>query len=220
MAYWNQRTIAKRVSATGVGLHSGRPATLTLAPAPADAGITFVRMDLGVEIPARNEHVVDTTLSTSVAIGEARIATVEHVLAALHGMGIDNCRVEVDGPEIAILDGSAAPFVALVQEAGVQVQRVGKRWLVVDHPVEIRDGDKVARLEPADAFSVAFTADFNHPLITNQAFQVTVSDRAFEREVAGARTFCFRRDIERCRRWGSPGAAASPTPSWWTTSRS
>jgi UDP-3-O-[3-hydroxymyristoyl] N-acetylglucosamine deacetylase len=197
MAYWNQRTVAKRVSATGVGLHSGKPATLTLAPAPADAGITFVRMDLGVEIPGRNEYVVDTTLSTSIALGDARIATVEHVLAALHGMAIDNCRVEVEGPEIPILDGSAAPFVCLVQEAGVQAQRAGRRTLVVDAPVEIRDGDKLARLEPADAFGVDFTADFNHPLITNQSFRAVVSDRTFEREIARARTFCFRRDIER-----------------------
>src|SRR5512133_4153131 len=136
MPYWNQRTVAERVSCTGVGLHSGRPATLTLAPAPADAGITFVRMDLGVEIPARNDLVVDTTLSTSVGVGNARVATVEHVLAALAGMGIDNCRVEADGPEVPIVDGSAAPFVALVQEGGVQAQRVGRRWLVIDQPVE------------------------------------------------------------------------------------
>jgi UDP-3-O-[3-hydroxymyristoyl] N-acetylglucosamine deacetylase len=197
MAYWHQRTIAKRVSCTGVGLHSGKPATLTLAPAPADAGVSFVRMDLGVEIPARNEFVADTTLSTNLASGDARVHTVEHVMAALHGMGIDNCRVEVDGPEIPILDGSAAPFVCLVHEAGVRVQRAGKRWLVVEQAVEIRDGDKVARLEPSDAFSVEFTADFAHPLITNQGFRVTLNDRVFEREVARARTFCFLRDIER-----------------------
>ncbi len=197
MAFWNQRTVAKRVSCTGVGLHSGKPATLTLAPAPADAGITFVRMDLGVEVPARNEYVTDTVLSTNIAAGSARVATVEHVLAALHGMGIDNCRVEVDGPEVPILDGSAAPFVCLVQEAGVRVERAGRRYLVVERPVEVRDGEKLARLEPASAFSVEFTADFDHPLITNQAVRVTINDRTFEREVARARTFCFRRDIER-----------------------
>ncbi len=197
MAYWHQRTVAKRVSCTGVGLHSGRPATLTLAPAPADAGITFVRMDLAVEVPARNDLVVDTTLSTNLGLGSARVHTVEHVLAALHGMGIDNCRVEVDGPEIPILDGSAAPFVCLVQEAGIQVQRAGRRYLVVERPVEVREGDKLARLEPADAFSIDFTADFNHPLITNQALRVTLNDRTFDREISRARTFCFRRDIER-----------------------
>jgi UDP-3-O-[3-hydroxymyristoyl] N-acetylglucosamine deacetylase len=197
MAHWNQRTVAKRVSCTGVGLHSGKPATLTLAPAPADAGVSFVRMDLGVEIPARNEFVADTTLSTNLALGSARVHTVEHVMAALHGMGIDNCRIEVDGPEIPILDGSAAPFVCLVQEAGVRVERAGRRWLVIDQPVEIRDGDKLARLEPSEGFSVSFTADFDHPLITNQSFHVTMGDRVFEREVARARTFCFLRDIER-----------------------
>jgi UDP-3-O-[3-hydroxymyristoyl] N-acetylglucosamine deacetylase len=197
MAYWNQRTVAKRVSCTGIGLHSGKPATLTLAPAAVDAGVSFVRMDLGVEIPARNEYVADTTLSTNLALGSARVHTVEHVMAALHGMGIDNCRVEVDGPEIPILDGSAAPFVCLLREAGVQVQRAGRRYLVVEQPVEIRDGDRLARLDPAASFCIEFTADFGHPLITNQAFRVTITDRAFEREVARARTFCFRRDIER-----------------------
>jgi UDP-3-O-[3-hydroxymyristoyl] N-acetylglucosamine deacetylase len=202
MAHWNQRTVAKRVSCTGVGLHSGKPASLTLAPAPADAGIAFVRMDLGVEISARSENVVDTTLSTSLGNGRARVATVEHVMAALHGMGIDACRVEVDGPEIPILDGSAAPFVCLIHEAGVRLLPTGKRYLVIDESVEVRDGDKLARLDPADGFSVDFTADFNHPLITNQAFRVSLSDRSFEREVARARTFCFMKDIERMQAMG------------------
>jgi UDP-3-O-[3-hydroxymyristoyl] N-acetylglucosamine deacetylase len=196
MAYWNQRTVAKRVTCTGVGLHSGAPVTLTLAPAPADAGIAFVRMDLGVEIPARHDHVVDTRLSTSIAVGPARVSTIEHVMSALHGMGIDNCRVEVDGPEIPIVDGSAAPFVALINQAGVKEQRSAKRYVAITQPVEVRDGDKLARFEPADGFSVNFTADFNHPLITNQGFEVAVSDRTYEREVARARTFCFRKDIE------------------------
>ena len=194
--------MAKRVSCTGVGLHSGKPANLTLAPAPADAGITFVRMDVGVEIAARSERVVDTTLSTSIGDGNTRIATVEHVMAALHGMGIDDCRVEVDGPEVPILDGSAAPFVVLIREAGVRLLPVGKRYLVIERPVEIRDGDKLARLEPGDGFSIDFTADFGHPLITNQSFRVALSDRVFEREVARARTFCFLKDIERMQAMG------------------
>jgi UDP-3-O-[3-hydroxymyristoyl] N-acetylglucosamine deacetylase len=202
MAHWNQRTVAKRVSCTGVGLHSGKPASLTLAPAPADAGISFVRMDLGVEIAARSENVVDTTLSTSLGNAQGRVATVEHVMAALHGMGIDSCRVEVDGPEIPILDGSAAPFVCLIREAGIRLLPAGKRYLVVDQPIEVRDGDKLARLDPADGFSIDFTADFNHPLITNQAFRVALTDRSFEREVARARTFCFMKDIERMQSMG------------------
>src|SRR5512138_3978650 len=184
MAYWHQRTVAKRVTATGIGLHSGHPVTLTLAPAPADAGVTFVRVDLGVEIPARNEYVVDTRLNTTVGVGNARVSTVEHVMAALQGMGVDNCRVEVDGPEMPVLDGSAAPFVVMIKEAGLQLQRPGRRFVVVDRAVEVRDGDKLARIEPSDAFRVSFTADFDHPLITNQTLELTVSDRTFDREIS------------------------------------
>ncbi|MGB8930158.1 MAG: UDP-3-O-acyl-N-acetylglucosamine deacetylase [Anaeromyxobacteraceae bacterium] len=202
MAYWNQRTVAKRVTATGIGLHSGHPVTLTLAPAPADAGVAFVRMDLGVEIPATNGNVVDTRLNTTVGVGAARVSTVEHVMAALVGMGIDNCRVEVDGPEMPVLDGSAAPFICMIREAGVQVQRTGRRFVVIDRAVEVRDGDKLARLEPADSFRVSFTADFNHPLITNQSIDLVVNDRTFEREISRARTFCFRRDIEKMQAMG------------------
>jgi len=202
MGYWNQRTVGKRVSCTGIGLHSGKPATLALAPAGADHGITFLRRDLGVEIPARADLVVDTMLSTTLGHRGARLATVEHVLAALAGMGIDNCRVEVDGPEIPILDGSAAPFVYLALEAGVRVQRAGKRFLVVERPIEVRDADKFARLEPAQELSIRFTVDFGHPLITDQTFQFVFSDRRFAREVAPARTFCFLRDVERMKAAG------------------
>ncbi|HTP27173.1 MAG TPA: UDP-3-O-acyl-N-acetylglucosamine deacetylase [Anaeromyxobacteraceae bacterium] len=168
-----------------------------MCPAQPDSGITFLRRDAGVEIPARAENVVDTRLSTSLGVGAVRIATVEHVLAALTGMGIDNCRIEVDGPEIPILDGSAAPFVYLIQEARVRTQEAGKRFLLVQEAVEVRDGDKLARIEPARELSVRFTADFNHPLITDQTFHFVFSDRAFAREVARARTFCFLRDVER-----------------------
>jgi UDP-3-O-[3-hydroxymyristoyl] N-acetylglucosamine deacetylase len=202
MAYLNQRTVSKRVSCSGVGLHSGLPATLTLAPAPADAGITFVRMDLGLEIPARHDLVVDTRLSTSIALGQARVSTIEHVASALNGMGIENCRIEVDGPELPILDGSAAPFVRLINEAGVRELRAGRRYLMITAPVEVREGDKLARLEPSEGFSVTFTADFDHPLVTDQTFQVAVSERSYERDVARARTFCFKKDIERMQAMG------------------
>ena len=202
MAYWNQRTIAKKVTCRGVGLHSGRAAILTLAPAPPDAGISFWRKDLGVEIPARAELVVDTQLSTTLGLDGARVATVEHVLAALSGMGVDNCRIEVEGPEIPILDGSAAPFVYLIQEAGIRTQGLGKRFLLVKKPIEILDGDKLVRIEPAAEMSLRFTVDFNHPLITDQTFSFVFSDRVFAREVARARTFCFVRDIERMKAAG------------------
>ncbi|HZZ83073.1 MAG TPA: UDP-3-O-acyl-N-acetylglucosamine deacetylase [Anaeromyxobacteraceae bacterium] len=202
MSYWKQRTILKRVSCTGVGLHSGAPARLTLAPAPPDAGIRFVRTDLGMDVPARADAVVDTTLSTTLGSGPARVATVEHVLAALTGLGIDNCRVEVDGPEVPILDGSAAPFVYLIEEGGVALQPVGKRFLVVSQATEVRDGDRLVRLEPARELSLRFTADFSHPLITEQVFDFTFSDRSFAREVAPARTFCLLRDVEAMRARG------------------
>ena len=202
MAYWNQRTVGKRVSCTGVGLHCGKPATLTFAPAAPDSGIVFVRRDLGIELPARADMVVDTMLSTSLGAGGVRLATVEHVLAALTGMGVDNCRIEVDGPEIPILDGSAAPFVYLVQEAGVRTQRTGKRFLLLQTPVGVRHGDKVARLEPARELSIRFTVDFDHPLITDQTFEFVFSDRVFAREVARARTFGFLRDIEKMKAAG------------------
>jgi UDP-3-O-[3-hydroxymyristoyl] N-acetylglucosamine deacetylase len=202
MAYWNQRTVGKRVSCTGVGLHSGKSATLTLAPAPPDAGITFVRRDIGAEIPARADHVVDTILSTTLGVGDATVATVEHVLAALAGLGVDNCRIEVDGPEIPILDGSSAPFVYLVEEAGIRIQRAGKRFLVVRKAIEVVQGDKLARVDPAQEMSIRFTVDFNHPLCTDQSFGFVFSDRRFIREVAPARTFCFVRDIERMKASG------------------
>jgi len=159
-------------------------------------------MDLGVEIPALAANVVDTTLSTNLGADGARVSTVEHVLAALVGMGIDDCRVEVDGPEVPILDGSAAPFVALIREAGVRTLPAGKRFLVIQKPVEVRDGDRSARFEPAESLSIAFTADFRHPLVTDQTFRFVFSDREFEREVARARTFCFLRDIEQMRAMG------------------
>ena len=161
-----------------------------------------MRRDLGVEIPAVAAQVVESTLSTSLGARGARIATVEHVLSALTGMGVDNCRLEVDGPEIPVLDGSAAPFVYLIQEAGVRTQRVGKRFVVVQESVEAKDGDRLARVDPAREMSIRFTADFNHPLITDQTFEFVFSDRIFAREVAPARTFCFLRDIERMKAAG------------------
>ncbi len=202
MAHWNQRTVARRVSCSGIGLHFGEPATLVLAPAPVDAGISFVRVDLGTEIRADCANVVDSQLCTTLGFRGVRISTVEHVLAAIAGMGVDNCRVEVDGPEVPILDGSAAPFVALIRQAGIAVQRADKRFLVIQKPAEVREGDKYARLEPAESLTIDFTVDFEHPLVSDQAFRFQFSDRAFEREVARARTFCFLRDVEKMKAMG------------------
>jgi UDP-3-O-[3-hydroxymyristoyl] N-acetylglucosamine deacetylase len=201
---FRQRTLKQRASLEGVGLHSGAKVRVTVAPSPADTGIVFERMDLTprVEIPAIFERVVDTTLNTSLGVGDVRVGTVEHLLAALVGCGIDNARIEVHGPEVPILDGSAAPFVQLVQEAGIHEQRATRRYLLVSRPVVVQDGDKSARLLPARNFSISYTIDFKHPLISDQRYRVDLTERAFQREIARARTFGFKRDVERLHKAG------------------
>jgi len=204
MDHLNQRTLESKVSCTGVGLHSGAQITLTLVPARANTGIVFVRTDLDVpvEIPARSEFVVDTTMATTIGRNGVRIGTIEHLMAALAGLGIDNCRVELDGPEVPIMDGSAAPFVYLVRSAGIQLQREMKRFLVIRNPVTVKDGDKEASFLPASQFSVSFTIDFDHPLISNQSFRMDFSDRFFDREICRARTFGFYHEVEMMKKMG------------------
>lgn len=200
----SQRTLHLKASVEGVGLHSGRPVRLTLHPAPVDTGIVFVRTDLphAVEIPARSEYVVDTTLNTTLGRDGARVGTVEHLLSALYGLGVDNVRVELDGPEVPILDGSAAGFARLVDEAGVRTQKAPRRVAVVKKPVVVTDGDKEARLSPAAQFSVHCSIDFAHPLITDQRFGLEVNARTFMKEVARARTFGFKREVDHLRSRG------------------
>ena len=204
MSQLNQRTLLEKVSCTGIGLHSGAKIELTLCPAPPNTGIVFVRTDLPhpVEIPAKPEFVVDTTLATTIGKGNVRIGTIEHLMAALAGLGIDNCRVEVTGPEIPIMDGSAAPFVYLVKTAGIELQRALKRFLVIRKPISIVDGDKEVRLLPANQFTVSFTIDFDHPLISDQQFRMDFSDRFFHREICRARTFGFLREVEMLKKMG------------------
>lgn len=199
-----QRTLRSKVSCTGIGLHSGAKITLTLNPAPANTGIRFVRVDLSpeVEIPALADYVVDTTMATTIGKNGARIGTIEHLMAALSGLGIDNCRVELDGPEVPIMDGSAAPFVYLIQSAGIELQREMKKFLVIRKPVSVEDGDKVAKFLPAPQLSISFTIDFDHPLISNQSFRMDFSDRFFHREIARARTFGFYEEVEMLKRMG------------------
>ena len=201
---FRQRSFKQRASIEGIGLHSGARVKLTLAPAPADSGIVLIRTDVAprLEIPALAEYVVDTTLNTSLGRERIRIGTVEHLLAALAGCGIDNARIEVEGPEIPILDGSSAPFVALVHEAVIREQRAARRFLLIRRPITVTDGDKMARLSPARRFSVDYTIDFQHPLISDQKCKLEVSERSFQREIARARTFGFKRDVERLHRAG------------------
>jgi UDP-3-O-[3-hydroxymyristoyl] N-acetylglucosamine deacetylase len=202
---FRQRTFKQRVSLEGVGLHTGAKVRVTLAPEPADSGISFVLIDSSpaVEIPALSAYVVDTTMNTSLGRDGARVGTVEHLMAALAGCGIDNARIEVEGPEVPIVDGSSEPFVALVRQAGIHEQRAIRRFLMVRRPVIVTDGDKLARLSPARGkFSISYTVDFQHPLISDQCCKLEMTEKSFQKEIARARTFGFKRDVERLHRAG------------------
>jgi UDP-3-O-[3-hydroxymyristoyl] N-acetylglucosamine deacetylase len=201
-----QRTLKNVIRATGVGLHTGEKVYLTLRPAAADTGIVFRRVDLDepVDIPAKTEFVGNTMLSTTLQRGDVSIATVEHLLSALAGLGIDNAYVDVSAPEVPIMDGSAGPFVFLIQSAGVEEQNAPKRFIRILQPVEVRDGDKIARFEPFDGFKVQFAIDFDHPAMESERCQsiIDFSSTSFVKEVSRARTFGFLRDIEKLRENG------------------
>jgi UDP-3-O-[3-hydroxymyristoyl] N-acetylglucosamine deacetylase len=198
-----QRTLKNVIRATGVGLHTGEKVYLTLRPAAPDTGIVFRRVDLDapVDIPAKAENVGDTRLSTTLVKDGARISTVEHLLSAFAGLGIDNAYVDVSAPEVPIMDGSAGPFVFLIQSAGVEEQNVAKRFIRIKRPVEVRDGDKVARFEPFDGFKVSFGIAFDHPAMSDGRCrsEIDFSSTSFVKEVSRARTFGFLRDIEMLR---------------------
>ena len=195
-----QRTLKNVIRATGVGLHSGEKVYLTLRPAAADTGIVFRRVDLDpvVDIKADAELVTETMLCTGLSVGPAKVMTVEHLMSAFAGLGIDNAYVELSAPEVPIMDGSAGPFVFLLQSAGLVDQAAPKRFIRIKHPVEVRDGDKVARFVPHDGFKLDFTVAFDHPAIptTQSRAVVEFSAQTYIREVSRARTFGFMRDLE------------------------
>jgi UDP-3-O-[3-hydroxymyristoyl] N-acetylglucosamine deacetylase len=201
-----QRTLKQIARTVGIGLHSGTKVQLQLRPAAADTGIVFRRVDLEppVDIPATAEAVRDTRLATTLVSGEARIATVEHLMSALAGLGIDNLYVDVDAPEIPIMDGSAASFVFLVQAAGIVEQNAPKRFVRVRRAVEVREGDKWARLEPHFGYKLGFSIDFKHPAIdaTEQFVEVDFARDSFVKDVARARTFGSVNDVEALRAMG------------------
>ncbi|MFM8454026.1 MAG: UDP-3-O-acyl-N-acetylglucosamine deacetylase [Gammaproteobacteria bacterium] len=195
-----QKTIRNTIKANGVGAHTGLNVTLTLHPAPANTGIVFKRVDLSpvVEIPAKVEFVGDTMFSTNLMRGKTKIGTVEHLLSAFYGLGIDNAIVEVDAPELPIMDGSSAPFIFLIQSAGIVEQAAPKSFIVIKKPVRIQDGDRWAELRPFNGFKVAYTLDYNHPFLktTPQTAEVDFSNASYAREVSRARTFGFLSDYE------------------------
>ncbi|MCE3237757.1 MAG: lpxC [Gammaproteobacteria bacterium] len=199
-----QRTLKNEIKATGVTLHGGERAELILRPAPPDTGVIFQRTDLSpmVEIPALAEYVGDTRLSTSLIKNGVRVATVEHLLSAFAGLGIDNVYVGVNASEIPIMDGSAAPYVFLVQSAGIQEQSAPKRFIRVKRKVMVEDGDKWAYFEPFEGFKVTFSIEFNHPVFQMHSKTATLdfSSTSYVKEVSRARTFGFMKDFENLRK--------------------
>src|SRR3990167_463592 len=198
-----QRTLKNVIKATGITLHGGERAEIMLRPAPVNTGILFRRVDLDpiVDIPARAECVCDTTLSTTLGNGKTKVATVEHLLSAFAGLGIDNAYVDVTASEIPIMDGSAGPFVFLIQSAGIEEQYAPKRFIRVKRKLKINDGDKWACFEPFNGFKVTFTIDFDHPLFKskNKTATLDFSSLSYVKEVSRARTFGFMADFEKLR---------------------
>ncbi len=194
-----QRTIAEKISCTGIGLHTGAPVDLTLHPARVNSGVVFVRTDLAhpVEIPAHPAALADTRLATTLGRGTATVGTVEHLLAALCGLGIDNVRVEVNGPELPVMDGSAASFVFLLRAAGCFEQHEARARLHIRRPVEVVDGDRTIRIEPAPTLRVSYLVDFDHPMIGRQRVEdLEITEDVFEQRLCRARTFGFLREVE------------------------
>ncbi|MDH5578614.1 MAG: UDP-3-O-acyl-N-acetylglucosamine deacetylase [Betaproteobacteria bacterium] len=201
-----QRTLKSLIRAKGVGLHTGEKVNMTLRPAQPDTGIVFRRIDLAspVDIPARADRVGETRLSSCLVHQDVKVYTVEHLMSALAGLGVDNAYVDLDGPEVPIMDGSAAPFVLLLQQAGLAEQAAPKRFLRVRRAIEVRDGDKWARLEPYEGLRLSFSIVFNHPVIdkTRQSVSVDFAETSYLKEIARARTFGFVHDVERLREDG------------------
>jgi UDP-3-O-[3-hydroxymyristoyl] N-acetylglucosamine deacetylase len=195
-----QRTLKSKIKTTGVGLHTGARVELTLRPAHPETGIVFHRVDLpgSAAIPGEARNVGDTRLSSSLSKDGATVSTVEHLMSALAGLGIDNVHVDVAGPELPIMDGSAAPFVFLLQSAGIVEQDADKRYLRIKMPVEARDGDKWARFEPHHGFVLDFTIDFPHPVFGSENRHVIIdfAENSYTKEVSRARTFGFMQDVE------------------------
>ena len=198
-----QRTLRRTVTCAGIGLHSGHKVTLSLKPAPADYGIRFQRADLGgLEIPATITHLGGIELATALNGGTGSVETVEHLLAALSATEIDNVCIELNSPEVPIMDGSAAPFVYLVQDAGVRELGTPRKYLKVIRPISLSHGDKRIALYPSDHFKVTYSISFDHPLLRHQSRSMSITEQTFVEEIAPARTFGFLKEVEMLRQKG------------------
>src|SRR6187401_121612 len=199
----SQRTLKRPVSCAGIGLHSGKKVTLSLKPAPADHGIRFRRADLGgLEIPATVTHLGGIQYATGLSLKDGSVETVEHLLAALVSLGVDNVIVELNHPEVPIMDGSAAPFIYLIHEAGLKRQASPKRFLKVIRPIALSRGDKRIALYPSDHFKVTYSISFDHPMLRHQSRTMQITEESFIEELAPARTFTFLKDVEMLRQNG------------------
>jgi UDP-3-O-[3-hydroxymyristoyl] N-acetylglucosamine deacetylase len=201
-----QRTLKTVINASGVGLHGGVKVNLTLRPAAPDTGIVFRRVDLAepVDIPAQAVLIGDTRMCSCLERDGVKVGTIEHLMSALCGLGIDNAWIDLDAPEVPILDGSAAPFVFLIQSAGIEEQNAAKKFIRVTRPIEVTDGDKWARFEPYEGYRLSFSIVFNHPAIDKSAQQATIdfAEQSYVREVSRARTFGFMQEVEYLRENG------------------
>ena len=193
-----QQTLANTVSCSGVGLHSGQPVTLTLRPAPADTGVVFVNRSGkgGASLAASVEHLVATELCTAISGNGFQVKTIEHILAALTGLDVDNVYVEVDAAEAPVMDGSAGHFVRLIRSAGIAPQSQRQPYLKITRPLEVVDGTRRVRIEPSSTTKITYSIQYNHPLIQTQTYAYEHSVHAFEREIADARTFGFMQEVE------------------------
>ena len=198
-----QRTLRRQISCVGIGLHSGNKVHLSLKPAAADFGIRFRRTDLGEhEVPATVQHLAGIQLATGLARNEVSVETVEHLLAALVSMNVDNALVELNSPEVPIMDGSAAPFIYLIQEAGLKALQAPRKYLKIVRPIAISRGDKRIALYPSDHFKVTYSISYDHPLLRHQSRTLRITEDSFIEEVAPARTFTFLKDVEMLRQNG------------------
>jgi UDP-3-O-[3-hydroxymyristoyl] N-acetylglucosamine deacetylase len=201
-----QRTLKSLITASGVGLHTGQKVRVTLRPAPPDTGVVFRRVDLAVpvDIPARADLVGETRLSSCLVLDGVKVYTVEHLMSALGGLGVDNVYIDLDAQEVPIMDGSAAPYVLLLQQAGIEEQAAPKRFFRVTKRVEVKEGDKWACLEPYDGYRLSFSIEFSHPVIERSTQSVTVdfAETSYLKEIARARTFGFMHDVEDLRESG------------------
>jgi len=202
--YFEQRTLEKPASCSGIGLHSGKEVNLTIRPAPINHGITFVRLDLqGLpSVTAQFKRVVDTSLATVIGNDGCIVSTIEHLMATFAGLSIDNALVELDAHEVPVMDGSAARFTEIIKNAGIKEQGVPRHYFVLTEQIELKDGDKSVVVYPSDTFKLTCSIDFDHPMVGYQSFSLEVTDEIFDTEISTARTFGFLHEVEYMKRYG------------------